>query len=219
MTGTTGTTGTAGTGIGGGNTYGAGSTTAGPHDSNIANKLDPRVDSDMDNRARHGAMGGNDVTNPGPAQYTAGPHSSDLGNKMDPRVDSDMDNRGLRNQGMTGGTTTTGGTFGGTTGDTLGTTGGTTGATYGSGLGAPGAGSTNVGPHGSNIANKLDPRVDSDMDNRGRHEAMAGSSSYANPGPAQRTAGPHSSDLMNKMDPRVDSDMDGSQTVGTQRQY
>jgi hypothetical protein len=75
------------------------STNHGPHESNILNKLDPRVDSDKgvwnnfasytqyslpkptDNRARHQAMGG-----------TAGPHSSDIANKVDPRVDSD---RGL----------------------------------------------------------------------------------------------------------------------------
>jgi hypothetical protein len=52
--------------------------TTGPHNSNIANKLDPRVDSDADNRARHEAIGG-----------AHGPHSSNLANKADPRVDSD----------------------------------------------------------------------------------------------------------------------------------
>jgi soluble lytic murein transglycosylase-like protein len=72
------------------------STNHGPHDSNVANKVDPRADSDrgmasalktssgfnspnwLDNRARHQAMGG-----------AAGPHSSNLANKVDPRVDSD----------------------------------------------------------------------------------------------------------------------------------
>ena len=29
------------------NEYGTGSTNAGPHNSNIANKMDPRVDSDL----------------------------------------------------------------------------------------------------------------------------------------------------------------------------
>jgi hypothetical protein len=65
-------------------TTGATSTTHGPHNSNIANKLDPRVDSDADNRARHEAIGG-----------AHGPHSSNLANKADPRVDSD---RGEKNR-------------------------------------------------------------------------------------------------------------------------
>lgn len=48
--GTSGATGT--TGLNTGNTYtqneyGAGSTNAGPHNSNVANKMDPRVDSDL----------------------------------------------------------------------------------------------------------------------------------------------------------------------------
>jgi hypothetical protein len=67
-------------------------TTTGPHSSNIANKLDPRVDSDMDNRARHNAMAGSSYGNPR-SGATAGPHSSNIANKLDPRVDSDMDNR------------------------------------------------------------------------------------------------------------------------------
>ncbi|KAJ5775618.1 uncharacterized protein N7511_000629 [Penicillium nucicola] len=81
---------------------------AGPHDSKLANKMDPRVDSDMDNQSstnpttggmgnqgRSGdyeqrAMGGNR------SNVNAGPHESRMANKMDPRVDSDMDNRGTR---------------------------------------------------------------------------------------------------------------------------
>ena len=57
-------------------------------------------------------------------------------------------------------------------------------------------GSGTAGPHSSNLANKADPRVDSDLDGSG-------------------TAGPHSSSLANKADPRVDSDLDGSRTAGT----
>lgn len=77
-------------------------------------------------------------------------------------------------------------------------------------------GSSNAGPHGSNMANKLDPRVDSDMDNRARHQGMA-SSSYNTTG--QSTAGPHSSNMANKLDPRVDSDLDNRGTLGTQRGF
>ena len=155
------------------------SSNAGPHSSNIANKVDPRVDSDRgklpipyflsilherilnplkDNRARHEAMGG-----------AHGPHDSSTANKMDPRVDSDRDNRAH----PSGGAGTSGGAY-------------TTGGNYG--------GSTNAGPHGSNVANKADPRFDSDRDNRARHEALGGAQ------------GPHGSSMANKMDPRVDSD-------------
>jgi hypothetical protein len=83
------------------NTNTTSSTNHGPHSSNLANKLDPRVDSDRgkclihvmgdirkfenanswiaDNRARHQAMGG-----------TAGPHATNVANKVDPFVDSDL---------------------------------------------------------------------------------------------------------------------------------
>jgi len=77
------------------------STNAGPHDSNVANKLDPRVDSDLDSTGnRHGAStrsgafgvsGSHATPGSGTAQNTAGPHNSDLLNKLDPRVDADLD--------------------------------------------------------------------------------------------------------------------------------
>jgi len=76
------------------------STNAGPHDSNLANKVDPRVDSDLDGRGnRHGAStggvfgasGSHATRGSGTAQNTDGPHNSDLANKIDPRVDSDRD--------------------------------------------------------------------------------------------------------------------------------
>lgn len=61
-------------------------------------------------------------------------------------------------------------------------------------------------------------RVDSDNDNRARHQAFGGGaqgdSSYNNP---SSTAGPHNSNLTNKLDPRVDSDLDNRATLGTQR--
>lgn len=84
---------------GSGHNYNTRSGNAGPHDYNISNKLDPRVDSDLDNRARHqqlsgsNAPAGSSYTTPGSgnAQQTAGPHDSNLLNKMDPRVDSDLD--------------------------------------------------------------------------------------------------------------------------------
>jgi len=128
-------------------------------------------------------------------------------NKLDPTVDSDLDGR--RNLGnsrpVNGGGVTTSAT--------------------GGGIGGGISNSTNAGPHNSNAANKLDPRVDSDLDGRGnRHGAAKGgvfgaAGSHATPGSgtAQNTAGPHNSDLANKLDPRVDSNLDGSATIGGNR--
>lgn len=185
---------------------------------------------------------------------TAGPHSSNLANKIDPRVDSDRD--GSRNLGAATGTTGataygsntantgytgtgTGYNGTGTTGHTGGLTGhtGNAGHTHTTGHQTGLAGytgttggishSTNAGPHDSSIANKLDPRVDSDLDGRGnRHGAAtggllgaSGSHATAGSGTAQNTAGPHNSDLANKLDPRVDADKDGSITLGGNKTY
>lgn len=173
---------------------------AGPHDSNVANKADPRVDSDRDHRARHetvtatdlGATHGTGTT----TSTNAGPHDSNIANKLDPRVDSDRDNR-ARHETTTG----TGSAFG---------------ATHGS---------TNAGPHDSNIANKADPRIDSDRDNRallsgsgtapalGSTHGTHGPTSTLNTGASHSTnAGPHDSNIANKLDPRVDSDLDSRAT-------
>lgn len=60
-------------------------TTSGPHSSNLANKADPRVDSDND---RSTGVGSSNITGTS-SSTTSGPHSSDAANKVDPRVDSD----------------------------------------------------------------------------------------------------------------------------------
>ncbi|KGO69281.1 hypothetical protein PITC_094800 [Penicillium italicum] len=66
--------------------------------------------------------------------------------------------------------------------------------------------SSNYGPHSSNIANKADPRVDSDHDHHTRHETVPGGvglgSTYLT---TSTNAGPHDSIIANKLDPRVDS--------------
>ncbi|KAF3934409.1 hypothetical protein ABW19_dt0203284 [Dactylella cylindrospora] len=196
----------------------SGSTNAGPHDTNVANKLDPRVDSDRDGSRTvgtgntYGSNTGTGTTMGTTGQgYTStgyGPHDSSLANKMDPRVDSTTGATNTRTMGNTGTTGMTGMT-------------GMTGSGYNQ--------STNYGPHDSNLANKLDPRVDSDRDgsrtagttygtgmgsttgNQGTMSGMTGQS--------KTTAGPHNSDLANKLDPRVDSDLDGSRTVGSGPKY
>lgn len=194
--GSTGLTGTHGT-----------STNHGPHDSNLLNKADPRIDSDRDG-SHNTHTGTTGAYNPNTGSTNHGPHNSNLLNKADPRVDSDRD--GSRNLGAATGT----GYSGTQTGNHLpGQHAGTTGGI---------SHSTNAGPHNSNLANKADPRVDSDLDSTGnRHGAHNGgvfgtSGSHATPGSgtAQNTAGPHNSDLLNKLDPRVDADLDGSKTYG-----
>ncbi|KAF7519163.1 hypothetical protein PCG10_010280 [Penicillium crustosum] len=230
---THGTSGVTGTGAGLGSTHGTtGSTNVGPHSSNIANKADPRVDSDRDNRARHEGLTGAGL---GSAHGTT--HGT---------------------SGLTG----TGAGLG-STHDTTAT--GTHGSAFGSGTGVPrsapiatpGSSSTNAGPHSSNIANKLDPRVDSDRDTRpqqqstlgstgtgttthgshtrgatvgsaiggsglgtaSHHDAPAGSSYNTPPaGTTTGTTGPHSSSIANKLDPRVDSDAARAQNEGLHRQ-
>ncbi|RAK99673.1 protein dprC [Aspergillus ibericus CBS 121593] len=71
-------------------------TTAGPHQSDLANKADPRVDSDLNNRAQY-APGTTTTGNvhpqatqgvSNPQSSTAGPHKSSILNKLDPRVNS-----------------------------------------------------------------------------------------------------------------------------------
>jgi len=205
---TTGTRST-GTGVHSGNTGTTGGYTGtigtaegatGPHSSRLANTVDPRVDSDRD---------GSGTTGGYTSGTTAGPHSSNLANKLDPTVNT--------NTGTTGNTGTG---FSGTNGHNTATTGNTG---FGGGL----SNSTNAGPHDSNVANKLDPRVDSDLDGRGnRHGATdvgvfgaSGSHATRGSGTAQNTDGPHNSDMLNKLDPRVDSDRDGSNTVGGNRTY
>ncbi|KAL4808048.1 hypothetical protein BDV18DRAFT_134166 [Aspergillus unguis] len=153
------------------------STNAGPHSSNLMNKADPRVDSDMDARSKYApgtTSTGNTYTS---TTGNAGPHSSNLANKADPRVDSDMDARSK----YAPGTTSTGNTYTATSGNA---------GPHTSNMGnkvdprvdsdmdnrskyAPGTttapGTSNAGPHGSNMMNKADPRVDSDMDNRAKY--------------------------------------------------
>lgn len=115
-------------------------------------------------RATAGVAGVNSNL-PGPAPNTAGPHRHDVLNKLDPRVDSDLsDAQVTANVGRNGAPVSLG-------------RGGGAAATR-----APGnvntANSTNVsegtyGPHKSRLANALDPRVDSDLDNRAQPSGAA----------------------------------------------
>ncbi|KAG9229968.1 hypothetical protein BJ875DRAFT_473520 [Amylocarpus encephaloides] len=213
--------------------------------SGIVNKVKNALHSDNTTTSTHHTTGTTTgTTHTGTAEGVAGPHSSRVVNTADPRVDSDLDgSRGVggTSYGHTTGTTGSGlaGTHAthGTAGSGLtgthnthttgsGLTGTHAGNTHGTHTGTTGgiSHSTNAGPHNSNMANKVDPRVDSDLDGRGnRHGATTtgagagilgahGSHATAGSGTAQNTAGPHNADLLNKIDPRVDSDRDGSKT-------
>jgi len=171
-------------------TSGAPEGTYGPHGSRVANAADPRVDSDRDGShaagrtAGHGEYGssglghttgthtgthaaGSGMTGThtsGTREGEHGPHGSRIANAMDPRVDSDRD--GSRNAGAAYGTGSTGHNIPGGQGFS------SSGAAY---QGSGGLGSAHHtttsgtregehGPHGSRVANALDPRVDSDRD-------------------------------------------------------
>ncbi|KAG9236362.1 hypothetical protein BJ875DRAFT_232749 [Amylocarpus encephaloides] len=139
---------------------GGSSTTASPQLSNVANKSNPRDDSDLDG-SRTADNFGTSVTNTGSAAVgsttaprgfplgssagstNAGPRPSNMPNQADPRVDPDRD--GPRAAGNTAGTAAIGGT--------------TTARSFP--LGGTSS-STSSGLHSSDLANKADPRVDSD---------------------------------------------------------
>ncbi|KAI1737016.1 hypothetical protein F4680DRAFT_237069 [Xylaria scruposa] len=154
---------------------------------------------------------------------THGHHNNRVANAADPRIDSDRDHRAAPGSTVGGthdyntGSNYTHGTEGyGSTGTTgaYGTTGTTEG--YGSSTGTTGAygttGTTGVreGPHSSNMANKLDPRIDSDRD--GARMGNTAGDQYGSG--REGVHGPHSSRIANAADPRVDSDRDASRTVG-----
>lgn len=157
----------------------------GPHSSRMANAADPRVDSDRDHRGAPGTMGGmgGSNTHAGHNTHTThnthahtgthgatggaygasgthgttgyndpegvhGPHGSRVANAADPRVDSDRDHRGAPSHAA-GGYSSQGAGMGGV------------GAGMHSG---PGPAPNTAGPHKQDMLNKVDPRVDSDLD-------------------------------------------------------
>lgn len=230
--------------------------TAGPHKSDLLNKLDPRVDSDRDGSKTVGTAPGTSTSNTtGGPQPGRSPYS---GSGVDPRVDS-TPRTGTTGSGYGGGDHQYGrdaGLVAGGAGAGAGAYaaghhhGGTdpTGRGYDSstsGTQASGYGSgTAGGPHSSNLANKADPRVDSDRDGSHRYGRDTAVGTGAGVGGAtaghgllhkhdkhqdpagtghgttgtgygsSTTAGPHSSGMANKADPRVDSDRDGSHHHG-----
>ncbi|KAF2436567.1 hypothetical protein EJ08DRAFT_644898 [Tothia fuscella] len=217
------------------------SNTAGPHSSNLANKADPRVDSDRDGSRNAGA------SNYGPGAHNTGsgigsgnthggvggvfngnngPHDTHTANVLDPRVDSD----GSHHQGGLTGSHQQGGLTGshqqgGLTGSHQ--QGGLTGSHQQGGLTGSHQQGGLTGSHqqggltGSHQQGGL-PGTHQQGGLTGSHQqgGLTGSHQQGGQtgshldGPAPKTAGPHKSDMLNKLDPRVDSDRDGGKTIG-----
>lgn len=180
--------------------------------------------------------GGPEASAPGAPHFSKGPHALDTANRLDPHVNAGIGvPTGSTN---TGSSSTTGAGLGSSKAETgIGSTTPSTAlgsstsgdrhlgrdAALAGGVGAAGVGayessrdgtsSTTAGPHSSNLANKVDPRVDSDRSaqhgtsNAGLGSGVTGSSST--------TAEPHSSNIANKADPRVDSDLSGQRGTTT----
>jgi len=157
-----------------------GSDNSGPHDTRTANKLDPRVDASQYGSAGNTTGAGGYSSTTGGIGHSSGglghsthsdptgPHDSHLGNKADPRVDSDRYGAAGNTSGAGGyGTGQYGEGHHGTTG------GGLTGHSTTGGLGSTGR-SDPTGPHDSHLANKADPRVDSDRYGAAGNTAGAG---------------------------------------------
>ncbi|KAL6866226.1 hypothetical protein ACO1O0_002333 [Amphichorda felina] len=152
----------------------------GPHSTRAANAADPRIDSDLDNSRNMGAARTGDHTT-GTSGYGSTTAPSGYGSTTAPS------GYGSTTTGTTTGhpTSTTGHTTGhttGTTGHTAGHTTGTTGHTTGHSTGpdsvTTGPAPHTAGPHKSDMANKLDPRVDSNLDGSktvGGNKTFAGS--------------------------------------------
>jgi hypothetical protein len=170
--------------------YGSGTINAGPHDSKIANKMDPRVDSDLGKLNRS---------------------SSPLLRARKLTFTSIIDGR-AQHTGTTGSHHTSGGAY-----DSMNT--GSTGYsnTYGSSNPMTSTGRDNYGSstegyntrsHAShNMPSQMDSRAEPGYDTRSGQQFggnATGGSSYNNQSSSTRkTSGPHNSDLLNKLDPRV----------------
>ena len=190
------------------NTSGLPEGSVGPHSSRAANAADPRVDSDLDGRGSHqdtrhthdsqgGLMSKVKSALTGGAAGGAAAHHTTAGNQYDNRT-----------QGYSG------------AGEIpVSQSEYSRGHTTSSGLAGSNYGSTNAGPHDNNVANKLDPRVDSDRDGRAgmgnTHSTHTTGSGLTGSNYGSTNAGPHDSNAANKLDPRVDSDRDGRSGMGS----
>lgn len=197
-------------------------TTAGPHSSDIANKADPRVDSDLDGSRGIGNTGYGSGTGPIAGSEHRGilGHDSGLGAETGTGIAATSTGAGIGH----------GSELGKHEHSALGHE--YQGDPCGPEESAPGAPHFTTGPHATDTANRLDPHVASDLTaptestktssgSHGDHHlnrdatlaagvGAAGAGAYessrdapSSTDPTSSTTGPHKSSLLNKLDPRV----------------
>lgn len=191
--------------------------TAGTHKSDMLNKADPRVDSDLDG-SRNMGLKSHGATYDAPSGNTGMTGSS--GTAMGSGMGSGMGTDTLTGSGATGTYGSSGrDTYGSTGTDTLGSSGRDTLGSSGTGAyGSTGTGTDTYGSTGTHGSSGLGSTGHHTKDTSSAFGAGTGSvggsfGDARNTGPAPNTAGPHKSDMMNKADPRVDSDLDNSKTL------
>lgn len=122
-----------------------------------------------------------------------------------------LSGREERYDGFEGEPRAVGGALGGSSTTGLGSSTGHTGHHHGT---------QNAGPHNSNLENKLDPRVDSDMDgSRGMgsgrdHHLGSSTGTGTTGGYGSGTTGTKKPSLMDKLNPMKDTDGDGKKGIG-----
>jgi len=161
--------------------------TAGPHRYDWANRLDPRIDSDLSNASTAANIG------PGGARVPIAAPVGNTGLGIGPNV-------GI------GAPVGAAGYSGGTAAPVA-----AQGNNY-----TTGSGGAANGPHRSRIANALDPSVDSAPRSVAVPAAYGAQGGTADmPGPAPNTVGPHRTDVMNNLDPTVVSRPGGGAIGGS----
>ena len=188
--------------LGGSSTsVGYGSTTANTHSSNLANKVDPRIDSDGSRTT--GSTGYGSKPPDGYGASVAGPHSSNLGNQADPRVDSD----GSRTTDNTGYSSNPGDYRSGTGATPSSDNSGSSGT--GAGAGAVGSGNTRATGYGpeswQHEHQRHGHRYEGDPCETGAVDAQGG---------PHFISGPHATDTANRLDPHVGSGFGGIGATG-----
>nr|OQO25348.1 hypothetical protein B0A51_09921 [Rachicladosporium sp. CCFEE 5018] len=155
-------------------------TTAGPHKSNLLNKLDPRVDSDqskLQKEQKDGHHYGRDAAIGG-AGVGAGAYGAERAHDKHSGTHG-QDSNFSRNEPY---------------------------GTSSSHNGSSTAPYNTSGPHNTFAGNQLDPHV-SGSERSGHGLGSSGNNNYNDSSRSgNTTAGPHKSDMLNKVDPRVDSD-------------
>ncbi|KAL7923609.1 hypothetical protein ACQKWADRAFT_288785 [Trichoderma austrokoningii] len=183
-------------------TTGPAPTTAGMHKSDMLNKADPRIDSDLDGSKNMG-LRSEKATHAGTPSTTT---------------------HGVGSTGTTYGTDTT------TTGSSTGTSG--TGTAFGSTGPASKTAGTHKSDTMNKADPRIDSDLDGSRNMGLRSEkathdlgatgtihgtgttTTSTGNTFSSTGPGSKTAGAHKSDTLNKADPRIDSDLDGSRNMG-----